>query len=391
MKTTKRIAFLLSVLLALSVLLSACDLGHTGEGGTTSGDEAKETTGEAESESSAEEGMESESTSDTEGETTSGESETTATEWMDLSKLELSDYITLGQYRDVAVALKNAEYLLYLRVDLFNSGAEYEKIESGDRTVAEGDLICVDYTGYLDGVAFENGAATDAMITVYEGTGYIDGFASGFIGSKAGESSSFDVTFPENYGESSLAGKSVTFMFTVKYICEFGELTDALAEKLSDGSFHSAAEYEAYERNLMVQKILWITIVENAEVLQYPEQQVQYYYEQSRAYYESYAAYYGMTYEALLTYYGLTDSDIYESARSYVAEDLVYYAILETENIALTEDEYAEKYASYALLYKENFGYTDAELAEIDDSIRSNMLYDKVQELLIEWANVTWQ
>lgn len=114
-------------------------------------------------------------------------------------------------------------------------------IEVKDRdTVQEGDYVLVDFTGYHDGEAFDNGAATDVMIDVSnnsevtQGTGYIDGFSDGLIGAKVGEETSSDVKFPDEYPNSpDLAGEMTTFKFNVKGIYEpltLDKLTDDMVK-----------------------------------------------------------------------------------------------------------------------------------------------------------------
>ena len=49
-------------------------------------------------------------------------------------------------------------------------------------------------------------------------TNYIDGFSDGLVGAKVGDEVSSDVTFPENYQSSDLAGKKTTFKFKIKGI-----------------------------------------------------------------------------------------------------------------------------------------------------------------------------
>ncbi|HAP03899.1 MAG TPA: peptidylprolyl isomerase, partial [Lachnospiraceae bacterium] len=89
------------------------------------------------------------------------------------------------------------------------------------KTVKEDSIVNVDYKGIKDGEAFQNGSASDVTIDVKNnqdassGTGYIDGFTDGLVGAKVGETVSSKVTFPENYQASDLAGKEVTFEFTV--------------------------------------------------------------------------------------------------------------------------------------------------------------------------------
>lgn len=82
--------------------------------------------------------------------------------------------------------------------------------------VQKGDTVNIDYTGYLNGKAFDggstNGAGTD--LTLGSGT-YIDGFEDQVEGHKVGETFDIQVTFPEDYGVSDLNGQEVTFTVTI--------------------------------------------------------------------------------------------------------------------------------------------------------------------------------
>lgn len=389
---------LLILVLLSSLLLSAASCNLTGTDSETTAESAEST--ETVSPETTSPVTDAETTGAETGDETTAADETTGADStiidpipeqpMDLLNTDLTPYITLGAYKNVAVSAKEIGYRITLHNSMLANEAYYTKVTEGDRTVKEGDIINVDYKGFLDGVAFEGGEAADQVITVYEDGSYIPGFAGGFVGVKVGGSSSFLVTFPEDYHEASLAGKEVTFEFTVNYICEFAELTDEIANALSSGGYPTAEAYETYQRNLLVQSALWGAIVDGATIVAYPEEQVLYYYGQLRDYYAYYAQYYGMTYEAFLTYLGTTDAEVYESAKVYVNEDLVYYAILQAESITLTDDDLG-RLENYIRLYKEQYGYTDEQIEANMESIKENMLYDKVQELLIEWADIRWE
>lgn len=115
-------------------------------------------------------------------------------------------------------------------------------IEVKDRdTVQDGDLVLVDFTGYHDGEAFDNGAATDVMIDVSNNceatqqTGYIDGFSDGLIGAKVGEETSSDVRFPDEYPNNpDLAGEMTTFKFNVKGIYKSLNLDEVTDDTVAD-------------------------------------------------------------------------------------------------------------------------------------------------------------
>jgi trigger factor len=324
---------------------------------------------------------------------TTGKTETTAPiEEMDFSSMDLSQYISLGQYKGIKVQAKEIDYIVALRTKLFEDGAYFEQTEDPDRVIELGDVVNVDYKGFLDGVAFEGGKTLGADVTVYDTGTYVPGFATGFIGAAPGESSSFEVTFPKDYGDTTMAGKTAVFEFTVNHVYDFDPLSDVIANDLSGGQYPTAAEYEQFLRNQVVQVEIWEQVVHNATIRNYPEQQVNYYYYQNRSYYEYYASMYGMTYNDLLAYSGLTDKDLYESAKTYVLEDLVFYAIQQAESIEYTEEEYNRDVQYYINRYKSEYGYSEDYIRQnLMSAVEENMLYDKVQTAIVGWAAVTWE
>ncbi len=141
---------------------------------------------------------------------------------------------------------------------LENMGGGYIPVE--DRTVVEdGDYVKVDYTGYLDGTAFENGAATDVMVEVSENNGYIPGFTDGLIGAETGSTVSSDVTFPEEYANNpDMAGKLTTFEFVVHGIYELATLdtlTDEMVAECLSESYGMSTKQELvdYARDYLEQ------------------------------------------------------------------------------------------------------------------------------------------
>lgn len=108
--------------------------------------------------------------------------------------------------------------------DLTTCGANLIEVTDRD-TVKKDDIVNIDFTGYVDGEAFDNGAATDQYIDVGKntehlyGTNYIDGFTDALVGAKVGEKVTSEVTFPEDYkSNEALAGKAASFDMTVNGI-----------------------------------------------------------------------------------------------------------------------------------------------------------------------------
>ena len=97
------------------------------------------------------------------------------------------------------------------------SSSSEKKLDTTKGTVVRaGDTINLDYVGSVDGVEFEGGNTQGQGTDLTLGSGtYIDGFEEAVEGHKVGESFDIHVTFPENYGNSDLAGKDAVFNITI--------------------------------------------------------------------------------------------------------------------------------------------------------------------------------
>jgi trigger factor len=115
----------------------------------------------------------------------------------------------------VTFALSDAdveETLMTLR----KQRAEFKK---ADRAAKNDDQVRIDFTGKLNGVVFEGGEAKDIALVLGAGRMLPD-FEKAIMGMKAGETKSFDMTFPADYHGKEVAGKQVTFTITVHAVEE---------------------------------------------------------------------------------------------------------------------------------------------------------------------------
>ncbi|WP_431470816.1 trigger factor [Sphingosinithalassobacter sp. LHW66-3] len=101
------------------------------------------------------------------------------------------------------------------------------------RKAKEGDLVVMDFVGKVDGESFEGGTGEDMSIEIGSGR-LIPGFEDQIVGVKAGDEKTIEVTFPEDYGVDTLAGKPATFDLTIKAVKVSGEtkIDDAFAKNL---------------------------------------------------------------------------------------------------------------------------------------------------------------
>jgi trigger factor len=104
-----------------------------------------------------------------------------------------------------------------------------------DRAAKEGDWGVIGFTGTRDGAAFEGGQ-TDRMPLVIGEDRLIPGFEAHIVGLKPGESTDFDITFPEDYPEETLAGHEAHFKVDLKELREkvLPVADDAFAQNMGD-------------------------------------------------------------------------------------------------------------------------------------------------------------
>lgn len=88
-----------------------------------------------------------------------------------------------------------------------------------DRESREGDRAVIDFAGRKDGVEFEGGKADDFPFVIGAGAMLKD-FEAAVLGLRAGESRTFDMTFPADYHAAHLAGQAVQFDVSVKRVEE---------------------------------------------------------------------------------------------------------------------------------------------------------------------------
>ncbi len=101
------------------------------------------------------------------------------------------------------------------------------------RAVMFGDACVIDFEGFLDGVAFEGGAAEKFNLKIGSNS-FIPGFEEQLIGMGYGEEKTISVTFPTEYQSADLAGKETEFKVKLHEIQEQKplELNDAFGQKI---------------------------------------------------------------------------------------------------------------------------------------------------------------
>ena len=309
---------------------------------------------------------------------------------------DLTKYMTLGQYKDYVISVEEKPAVFDEEIDMqleyaLITAKEYTTVT--DRAVTKNDTVYIKYRGLMDGEEFEGGTGEQDYFTIFNGGGFIEGFADGVIGATPGVEKAIELKFPDNY-HAELAGKPVTFMVTVVHIYEAKELTDALAIALTEDETMTAAklrdeyknqiketidtEYENYKLDLVWQKIF-----ADAKEIEMPKDLVEGYYNMDVQYYKTYAMMYGISYEEVLDMIGMTDDDLYTRAHDNVFTDMVVYSVIKAENFSITEEEYDQMLKDLV----ETSGYTEAELLASypKEKLTDMFTYTKIYEMAPTW------
>jgi trigger factor len=267
-----------------------------------------------------------------------------------------------------------------------------------DRGAKAGDYAVIGYAGTRDGVPFEGGSATRMPLILGEER-LIPGFEDHVIGLRPGEATSFDITFPADYGEASLAGQTAHFEVDLKELREkvLPEADDDFARSM--GPFADLADLRRdvkvrLERNALdrarhefADRIIDYATA-NAE-LDLPdilvEQEVEVMHDEFRAS----LARQGFTEEAYLMVVEKTDADLQAefkpNAEKRVRVLLVLSKVAEAEGIAITDAEVEAEVAKARERYakdRKTIGYFESERGR--SFIRSTLRRSRVVESLID-------
>jgi trigger factor len=170
------------------------------------------------------------------------------------AKVTVKPEVELGEYKGIEVS----------KVDTTVTDEDVEQelkkaleknarmITIDDRGVQTGDIVVIDFEGFIDGVAFEGGKASDYELTIGSGQ-FIAGFEEQLVGAKTGDDVEVNVTFPEDYGNKDVAGKPAVFKVKVKEIRlkELPAADDEFAKDVSE--FDTLAEYKESLRKKLVE------------------------------------------------------------------------------------------------------------------------------------------
>lgn len=317
-----------------------------------------------------------------------------------------SKYVKLGEYKGLEYSMDIAEVTdeeVQSRLDSFVEGLK-ETEEVTDRAVKDGDIVNIDYTGTVDGEAFDGGTAEGHDLTIGSGS-FIDGFETGLIGHNIGEDVSLDLKFPDPYENNpDLAGKDVNFAVKINSISveNVPELTDSLVKENTDydtiDAYKASIREDIEEQNKTTaennaKKEIFDKAVANSEISGYDEAEVKKLiddeFDNFKQTAESYASY-GYSYEDVLSMNGFTSEDalkegITDYVKEYLNQKMVLYCIADAEGIKVTSEETDKEVSEIMEMYSVK---TKEEVYEYygDEYFEVKVLTSKVMDFLMENA-----
>ena len=154
-----------------------------------------------------------------------------------------NDYVTVKKYKGLEVPQVEAQEVTDDQVEQMIQSNLTTVEEITDRAAQNGDWVNIDYTGYIDGEAFDGGSDTGAELQLGSGsfigaTEDYEGFEDQIVGHSKGEEFDITVQFPEGYADPTKSGVVAQFHIVLNGIYQqnTAELTDEWVAEHSEDS-----------------------------------------------------------------------------------------------------------------------------------------------------------
>jgi trigger factor len=310
--------------------------------------------------------------------------------------------VTLGQYKEIEVEKQEIEVTEEEVMEKVNNELDQNSrtLTIDDRAVQDGDIVVIDYEGFVDGTGFEGGKAENYSLTIGSHS-FIGNFEEQLIGKVIGEETEVNVVFPEEYHVKELAGSPVLFKVTIKEIKmkELPELNDDFAQDVSE--FDTLEDYkESIKKGIMESKEkeaktarqneIIDKIIENA-VMEIPDPMIDGQVNQMADEFSKRLQSQGLSVEQYFKFTGMNTKDYLKHLRpqalKQIQSKLVLEAVAQAENITPSEEEFEKELDDIAAMYnmdKEKLRDMFGEKEE--KQIQKDIAVEKAVEFVTEQA-----
>ena len=282
-------------------------------------------------------------------------------------KVTVMPEVEVEGYKGIEVEKKAAPKILTKDVDERIKAIQEQNarlVTSEDGKAEKGDVVDIDFEGYVDSEKFDGGTAQGVELEIGKGQ-FIAGFEDQIIGHKVGEEFEINVTFPETYHVASLASKPAVFKTKlnkiqkkdlpvvddefVKDVSEFENLEDFkkdIKKKLSD---EAKAKNERETETEVMDKFLELIKAEIPEALVKNKafelvREFEYRLKSQGIALKDYMAYTGLTVEKMV-------ENFMPEAEKTVKVGLGLKKVAELEKINVSDEEIEKEYEAIAKEY----------------------------------------
>ncbi len=315
--------------------------------------------------------------------------------------VDVKPEVKLGEYKSIEIEKVEYNVTDEILEEELKSVQEMNGriIDAGDNPVKDGDILTIDFAGYIDDELFPGGAAEGHELEIGSNQ-FIPGFEEQLVGKNKGEEVDVVVTFPEEYHEDSLKGKEATFKVTIHEIKEkeLPKLDDEFAKDVSE--FDTLEEYknsirekleedfklkeEAENENNLIQAVIDSTEID------IPQAMIEAQLETEVGEFDYKMRSQGLNLEQYLQMTGSTVETLKEQlqpmAKQRVKGDLVLEAIGKAENIEITDEDIDAELNKMADSYdqenKEKFvkDMKKGDLSFLETAITNQKVIDMLKE-----------
>ena len=322
--------------------------------------------------------------------------------WVLTAEVELAPEIELGEYKGVKVPASD------VTVSDEELDAEIARLQEGqaelvlvDAPAKNGDTVVIDFVGSVDGVEFDGGKGDNYSLELGSGS-FIPGFEDQLVGANAEDQVNVNVTFPEEYQATDLAGKDAVFAVTVhevkakevpalddEFAKDIDEEVETLAELKDKVKARLAEQKEAAAKDAKEDAAV-SAAVDNASVQggSIPEAMIhEDVHRQMNQFFASMQQQ-GISPELYFQITGSSEDDLHkqyaEGAERRVKTNLVLEAIVKAEDIKPSADEIAAEVKALA----DQYGMEEEAVrnALTDDMLAHDIAIKQVVDLLVENA-----
>lgn len=282
------------------------------------------------------------------------------------AKVTVKPEVTLGAYKGVEATKVTAEVTeeeIAAELErLQQRHAELNVVEEGP--AQNGDMAVIDFDGYVDGEAFEGGKAERYSLELGSGS-FIPGFEEQVVGMEIGDFKDVEVTFPESYHATELAGKPAVFKVKLhelkrkslpalddefaKDVSEF----DTLDEYKKDLSSKLAEKKEQEAKQALEAEV--ISKVAEAATVEIPEAMVATEQDYMLQDFENRLRMQGMTLDLYYQFSGQNEQVLRDQmkadAEKRVLNNLVLEAVAKAEALEVTDAEVDEELETLSKAY----------------------------------------